>query len=87
MDLMAAKLHTLMLDAMTPIMYILEKAQKGTLSMKSATEAAKAALMLLGKVLAHSANERRKNELNKNLLRTSGRGHGFFQRCGTPPTC
>ena len=51
-DSNAARLQTLNLDAVAPMVFILEEAQKGTLTPQSAAEAAKAALMLLGNASA-----------------------------------
>ena len=70
-DAAAAKLQTLTLDAVAPLVHILEEAQKGTLSIQSAAEAAKSALVLLGNASAHMTKERRKKvvkDLNKDLL-------------------
>ena len=53
------------------MVFILEEAQKGTLTPQSAAEAAKAALMLLGNASAQMVKERRKNvtkDLNKDLM-------------------
>ena len=52
-------------------MFILEEAQKGTLTPQSGAEVAKAALMLLGIASAQMAKERRKKitkDLNKDLV-------------------
>ena len=54
-----------------PWVFILEEAQKGTLTSQSATEAAKAALMLLGNASAQMAMERQKKvtkDLHKDLM-------------------
>ena len=70
-DSNAARLQTLNLDAVAPMVFILEEAQKGTLTPQSAAEAAKAALMLLGNASAQMAKERRKKitkDLNKDIV-------------------
>ena len=59
------------LDAVVPLVFILEETQKGTLTSQSAAEAAKAALLLLGNASAQTAKERRKKvtkDLNKDLM-------------------
>ena len=66
-----AKLQTLMLDAVALLVHILEEAQRGTLTLKTATEAAGTALARLGNVSAHMTCDRRKRvlrDLNKDLL-------------------
>ena len=70
-DCNAARLQTFNLDAVAPLVFILEEAQKGTLTSQSAAEAAKAALLLLGNASAQTAKERRKKvtkDLNKDLM-------------------
>ena len=60
-----------MLDAMAPLVHILEEAQRGTLTLKTATEAAGTALALPGTASAHMTHDRRKQvlrDLNKDLL-------------------
>ena len=62
------------LDAVAPLVFILEEAQKGTLTSQSAAEAAKAALLLLGNASAQTAKERRKKvtkDLNTDLVSLS----------------
>jgi len=49
------------------MIFILEEAQKGTLTPQLAAEAAKAALMLLGNASAQMAKERRKKIIGKDL--------------------
>ena len=49
-DSNAARLGTFNLNALAPLVFILEEAQKGTLTSQSATEAAEAALLLLGNI-------------------------------------
>ena len=61
-DSNAARLQTLNLDAVPPMVFILEKAQKGTLTPQSAAEAAKAALTLLGNASAQMVKERQKKD-------------------------
>ena len=56
----AARLQTFSLDAVAPLVLILEEAQKGTLTSQSAAEAAKAALLLPGNASAQMAKERQK---------------------------
>ena len=66
-----AKLQTLTLDAVAPLVHILEEAQRGSLTVKTAVDAASAALALLGNASAHMTCERRKRvlrDLNKDLL-------------------
>lgn len=70
-DSNAARLQALSLDAVAPLVFILEEAQKGSLTPQSAAEAAKAALMLVGNASAQMAKERRKKvtkDLNKDLI-------------------
>ena len=60
-----------MLDTVAPLVHILEEAQRGTLTVKTATEAAGTALALLGNASAHMTCDRRKRvlrDLNKDLL-------------------
>ena len=57
-DSNAARLQTFNFDAVAPLVFILEEAQKGTLTTKSAAEAAKAALLLLGNASAQMEKER-----------------------------
>ena len=67
----AARLQTLNLDAVAPLVFILEEAQKGTLIPQSAAEAAKAALMLLGNASAQMVKEIQKKvtkDFNKDLI-------------------
>ena len=67
----AAKLQTLTLDAMAPLVYITEEAQKGTLCCQKAADAAKAAIALIGNASAQMSKERRKKilkELNRDLV-------------------
>ena len=70
-DAAAAKLQTLTLDAVAPLVHIPEEAKKDTLTVQSAAEAAKSALVLLGNASAHMTKDRRKKvvkDLNKDLL-------------------
>ena len=70
-DVNVAKLQTLMLKAVDPLVHILEEAQRGTLTSKTATEAGGTALALLGNASAHMTCDRRKRvlrDLNKDLL-------------------
>ena len=70
-DSNVAKLQTLTLDAVAPLVHILEEAQRGSLTVKTAVDAAGAALALLGNASAHMTCERRKRvlrDLNKDLL-------------------
>ena len=67
-DCNAARLQTFNMDAVAPLVFILEEAQKGTLTSQSA---AKAALLHLGNASAQMAKERRKKvtkDLNKDLM-------------------
>ena len=71
-----AKLQTLTLDTVTPLVHILED------TVKTAVDAASAALALLGNASAHMTCERRKRilrDLNKDLLSTSRRRRGGIQ--------
>ena len=70
-DSNAARLQTLNLDTVAPLVFILEETQKGTLTSQSAGEMAKAALMFLGNASTQTAKERRKKvtkDLNKDLM-------------------
>ena len=70
-DASVAKLQTLWLDAVAPLVHILEEAQRGTVTAKTATDEAGAALVLLGNASAHMTCERRNRvlrDLNKDLL-------------------
>ena len=67
-DSNAARLQTLSLDAIAPMVLNLEEAQKGTLTHQSAAEAAKAALMRLGNASAQMAKERRKRSQKTSTL-------------------
>ena len=70
-DSNAARLQIFIIDAVTPLVFILEEAQKGTLTSQSAAEAAKAALLLLGNASAQMTKERRQKvtkDLNKDLM-------------------
>ena len=65
-----AKLQTLLLDAVAPLVHIVEEAGKGSLSVQQAAEAAKSALSLLGNASAHMSRECRKRvitHLNKKV--------------------
>ena len=62
-DSTATKIQTLMLDAVAPLVHILEEGQKGTLTPEVAIKASKVTLELLGNVSAHQSKERRKNVL------------------------
>ena len=59
-DEATAKLQTLTLDAMAPLVYVLEEDQKGSLTVQSAVEAARSALILLGNTSDQMTKERRK---------------------------
>ena len=70
-DSNAARLQTLNVDAVAPLVLILEEAQKGTLTSHLAAEVTKAAMMLLGNASAQMAKERRKKitkDLDKDLM-------------------
>ena len=70
-DSNVAKLQTLTLDAVAPLVHILEEAQRGSLTVKTAVDAAGAALAYLGNASAHMTCEPRKQvlrDLNKDLL-------------------
>jgi len=62
-DKQLAKQQALMLDAVGPIMHLLEEAVKGQLSQKSAIEVAQTALKFLGNASVQSCRERRRNAL------------------------
>ena len=69
-DTSLAKLQTIVLDAVAPLVHIVNEAQQGTLSVEQMVEAAKTALSLLGNASAHVSRERRKKailSLNKKL--------------------
>ena len=55
-----ARLQTLVLDTLAPLVDIVEEAQRGSLTVEKAAESAKAAITLLGNVSAHISSERRK---------------------------
>ena len=67
-DALAAKLQTLCMDVVAPLVHILEEVRKGTLTPKVATKVAKIALSLLGNASAHQAKERMKTILNRDIL-------------------
>ena len=70
-DTTLAKTHTLVLDAVTPLVHILESAKNGKLTNDASEKASKLALCLLANASAHIAKKRRKNtlkDLNKDLL-------------------
>jgi len=63
-DAAAAELQTLTLDAVAPLVHILEEAQKDTLTVQSAAEAAKSALVLLvPKYYLHTTSYRQERQL------------------------
>ena len=67
-DAALAKLQMLVVDAVAPLVHIVEEAAKGTLNGEKASEVAKAAISLLGNASAHISRERRKKvitSLNK----------------------
>ena len=69
-DSQLARIHTLMLDAVAPLVQVLEEAASNTLTTESATKAAKTALNLIGNASCQMAKDRRKKvlkELNKDL--------------------
>ena len=60
-----------MMDAVAPLTFILEEAQKGTLTPEVAVKATKVTLGLLGNASAHQSKERRKNvlkDMNRDVL-------------------
>jgi hypothetical protein len=70
-DTAASKVQALVLDSVAPLTSILEDAQNGSLTVQKTTEAAKAALTLLGNASAAISKERRKKiakELNKDIV-------------------
>ena len=70
-DTTLAKMQTLVLDAVAPLVHILESAKNGKLTNDTSEKASKLALRLLANASAHIAKERRKNalkDLNKDLL-------------------
>ena len=56
----AASLKTVNLNTVAPLVFIFEEAQKGTLTLQSAGEVAKAALLVLGNASAQTTKERQK---------------------------
>ena len=52
-DSQLARIHTLMLDAVAPLVQVLEEAASKTLTAESATKAAKTALSLIGNASCH----------------------------------
>ena len=70
-DASVAKQQTLLLDAVAPLVHILEEAQRSTLTAKTVADAAGAVLALLGNASAHMTCEHRKQvlrDLNNDLL-------------------
>ena len=59
-DTSLARLQAFMLDALAPMVDILEEAQKGPLTTEKAAEAARSAILLLGNASTQVAKERRK---------------------------
>ena len=59
-DTSLARLQAFMLDALAPMVDILEEAQKGSLTIDKAAEAARTAILLLGNASTQVAKERRK---------------------------
>jgi hypothetical protein len=69
-DASVVKLQTLTLDAIAPLVHIVEEAQKGTLSSQKAAIAAKASIALIGNASVQMSRVRRKRilkELNRDL--------------------
>ena len=65
-----AQLQTFILDALAPLVHIVEETQKGAMLGDQAVDAAKTALSLLGNASAHVSRERRKKvilPLNKKV--------------------
>lgn len=80
-----AKMQTLVLDAVAPLVHILEIAQSGNLIIiDTSVKAVKLALRLLANASAHISKERRKTSL-KDLNRPSDphRGRRHVCRCGS----
>ena len=70
-DSNTARLQTLNLEAVAPLVFILEEAQKGSLTPQSVAEAAKAALLLLGMLQPRwrrRGGEKVIKDLNKDLM-------------------
>ena len=70
-DTTLAKMQTLVLDAVTPLVHILESAKNGKLNNDTSEKASKLALRLLANASAHITKEKRKNvlkDLNRDLL-------------------
>ena len=70
-DSTLAKLQTLLLDAVAPLVHALKTAQSGNLRIDTSVKAAKLALRLLANASAHISKERIKTslkDLNKDLL-------------------
>ena len=68
---MLAKLQTLLLDVVAPLVHILETAHSGNLTVDTSVKVAKLALRLLANASAHVSKERRKTslkDLNRDLL-------------------
>lgn len=59
-DASMAKIQTLVLDVVAPLVYIAEEATRGSLSGEQAAEAAKAALFPLGNASVHVSKKRRR---------------------------
>ena len=70
-DATLAKIQTLVLDTVAPLVHILESARSGQLTTDTSEKASKLALQLLANASAYISKERHKNalkDLNKNLL-------------------
>ena len=62
-DATLAKIQTLVLDTVAPLVHILESARSGQLTTDTSEKASKLALQLLANASAHISKERRKNAL------------------------
>ena len=70
-DANLAKIQTLVLDAVSPLVHIIECSRRGQLTNNTSEKASKLALRLIANESAHIAKERRKNalkDLNRDLL-------------------
>ena len=80
----AAKLQTLLLDAVAPLVHILEEAQKGTLTPEMASKAAKVALGLINRQCCLTPLQREKKESpqrHEQRCIVIGRGGRHVYRC------
>ena len=66
-DQVLAGTQAKILDAVSPMVHILEEAQKGTLSADAVVKAAQAAITLLGNAVTHRSRSKALRDLNEDL--------------------